>query len=297
MRWSATLATASDSACRTEIASIRGGSPTALERKIASSRFCVLEQGDVEDARAVAAGGDLVGAGRVRAQAALPVPPQLLGGEPAHALDEAALDLADVQRRIQRLAAVVKDVDALDPVLAGQRVDRDLAAGGAIGEVVERPAGAGGAVPVDLGRLVEAGRGERDPAHVGLPDQGAEAGSPGCRPAPGWAGTRPARCGTDQCSAAKSIRRCLIVARRRQRRLAVEVGAGGGGGGRGVGHLAGGGGGDPHLVEVDLELLGHHLGHLGVEALPHLGAAMVQVHAAVGVDVHQRAGLVVGGQR
>ena len=54
-------------------------------------------------------------------------------------------------------------------------------------------------------------------------------------------------------------------------------------------------GGDPHLVDVDLELLGHHLGHLGVEALPHLGAAVVQVHAAVGVDVHQRAGLVVGG--
>ena len=32
----------------------------------------------------------------------------------------------------------------------------------------------------------------------------------------------------------------------------------------------------------------HHLGHLGVESLAHLGAAVVHQHRAVGVDVHQR---------
>jgi hypothetical protein len=36
----------------------------------------------------------------------------------------------------------------------------------------------------------------------------------------------------------------------------------------------------------------HHLRHLGVQALAHLGAAVVHEHRAVGVDVHQRAGLV-----
>ena len=45
-------------------------------------------------------------------------------------------------------------------------------------------------------------------------------------------------------------------------------------------------------VEIDLELLGDELGDLGHQALAHLGAAVVQLHAAVGVDVQQRARLV-----
>ena len=43
---------------------------------------------------------------------------------------------------------------------------------------------------------------------------------------------------------------------------------------------------------ADAEFLGHHLRDLDVEPLPHLGAAMVQVHRAVLIDMHQRAGLV-----
>ena len=46
------------------------------------------------------------------------------------------------------------------------------------------------------------------------------------------------------------------------------------------------------VSSVDLELLGHHLRDLDVEPLPHLGAAVVQMDRAVGIDVHQRAGLV-----
>ena len=42
----------------------------------------------------------------------------------------------------------------------------------------------------------------------------------------------------------------------------------------------------------DLQLVGDDLRHLGDQALAHLGAAVVQMHAAVGVEVHQRAGLV-----
>jgi hypothetical protein len=40
------------------------------------------------------------------------------------------------------------------------------------------------------------------------------------------------------------------------------------------------------------QLVGHDLRHLGVQALAHFGAAVVHLHAAVGVDMHQRAGLV-----
>jgi hypothetical protein len=45
-------------------------------------------------------------------------------------------------------------------------------------------------------------------------------------------------------------------------------------------------------VDIDAEHLGHHLRHLDVDALSHLGAAVVHLHRTVGVDMHQRAGLV-----
>jgi hypothetical protein len=45
-------------------------------------------------------------------------------------------------------------------------------------------------------------------------------------------------------------------------------------------------------LEAHAQLVRHDLRHLGVEALAHLGAAVVHQHRAVGVDVHQRAGLV-----
>jgi len=44
----------------------------------------------------------------VRAQPAPLVPPQLLGRKPAEPLDEAALDLAEVDRRIERAPDVVE---------------------------------------------------------------------------------------------------------------------------------------------------------------------------------------------
>ena len=104
----------------------------------------------------------------------LGVEDQLLGGEPAHALHEAALDLADVDRRVQRAPAIVQDVDAHDPVLAGEGVDDDLGAGRPVGEVEERPAAALGPVPGDLRRLVEAGLRELDPRLDAAPRELAE---------------------------------------------------------------------------------------------------------------------------
>ena len=56
---------------------------------------------DLEVRGDVAGGGDFVGAGCVGGEIALVVPHQLLGGQPAHALDESAFDLADVDGRVQ----------------------------------------------------------------------------------------------------------------------------------------------------------------------------------------------------
>ena len=67
---------------------------------------------DAEIGRHVGGDRNLVGGGRMREQAALLVEDQLLGGEPAHALHEAALDLADIDGRIQRASDIVEDVDA-----------------------------------------------------------------------------------------------------------------------------------------------------------------------------------------
>ena len=163
-RWSSRLAMASRIASHTAIASISGGSPIALERKIVASRL-----GASANMRALKIGGtsrlpgNLVGRGAVGAQPPFCVPPQLFGGEPAHALHERALDLAQVDRRIERAAAVLEQLGAQDARLAGERVDRDLGGGRAIDEIVERPAGIGGEVPMDLRRAIEARRRQRYP--------------------------------------------------------------------------------------------------------------------------------------
>ena len=66
----------------------------------------------------------------------------------------------------------------------------------------------------------------------------------------------------------------------------------------GVGHLGGRRRGDLDLLDVDLKLFGNHLGHLGKEPLPHFSAAMVQMNAAILVDMDQGARLieVAGGE-
>jgi len=94
----------------------------------------------------------------VGSKVALVVEDQFFGGQPTHALNEAALDLAPVDGRVQRPADVVQDIDAQGAVLAGQGVDDHLGAGRAVGVVVERMAGVGGAVVVDLRGGVIAGR-------------------------------------------------------------------------------------------------------------------------------------------
>ncbi len=60
---------------------------------------------------------------------ALVVKDQFLGGQPSHALHKSALDLADIQRRVERRTHIMKNIDAFDFHLAGQRINHYFAAG------------------------------------------------------------------------------------------------------------------------------------------------------------------------
>ena len=51
------------------------------------------------------------------------------------------------------------------------------------------------------------------------------------------------------------------------------------------------------LSTSNAELLGHHLRDLDIEPLPHLGAAVIEMHRAVGIDMDKRARLVEMGER
>ena len=189
----------------------------------------------------------------------------------------------------------MQDVGAVDQIFAGQRIDRDFGAGGAIGEIVERRAAAGLAVPMDLRRLVEAGGRQLHAGEIGLLDEIGEGDFARRRSCTRFGRKMTFAGSTLQLLGGEGDQPFLDLAGGVEGGHAVEVGAGGGGGRRGVRHLAGGRRGDLHAVDIDLEAVGQHLRHLGVEALAHLGAAMVQVDRAVLIDMHQRARLVEGG--
>ncbi len=91
---------------------------------------------------------------------------------------------------------------------------------------------------------------------------------------------------SDKSHAAADLDRCIVS------RHAVEIGARGGGGGRGVGHLIGGRGADLNTLDVDLKNVGNDLCNLDEQPLPHLGTAVIEMDAAVGIDVHEGARLV-----
>ena len=219
------------------------------------------------------------------------MPHQLLHRQPAHALDEGALDLAHVHRRVQRRAHVVQHVGPRQLPLAGQRVDDDLAHGRTVREVIERPALQGVAVPVQLRRGVEAVAPQLHARHVGLQREVGEGDAlavdddlvVGEAHVLRVAAPFPRREGGET---------VLDLPRRVLRRLAVQVAARRRRGGRGVGDLLRVGGRHAHALEVHAQLVRDDLRHLGVQPLAHLGAAVVHEDRAVVVDVHQRARLV-----
>ena len=226
-----------------------------------------------------------------RQETGLGVPDELFHRHPAHALDETALDLADVHGRVERLADIVQQVGAQKLPLAGEGVDDDLAHRRAIGVVVERVAGHGLGVPRQARRGVEAVGPQLHAVEVRVGHDGAEIKLlarhehlvVGKAHVLGLAAV-----------ALRDVGRQAItdLARRILRRLAVQVRAGGCGRGRGVGHLAGVGGREAHAFEVHAQLVRHHLHHLGVQALAHLGAAVVHEDGTIEVHVHEGARLV-----
>ena len=128
-------------------------------------------------------------------------------------------------------------------------------------------------VPVQALGPVEAGRPQLDPAEVRLADQVVP---------------------LDLATRGDGRQPLLDLVAGVLDRAAVEVRAGAGGGGGGVRHLVGAGRRQPDLLQRDAERGRGDLDHLGVQALAHLGAAVVDQHRAVLVDVHERAGLVEG---
>ena len=98
--------------------------------------------------------------------------------------------------------------------------------------------------------------------------------------------------GTPKCSAATSVMRVLICSAALSAAMPLRSEPGGCGGRRRVRHLAGRGRRHADIAEVDAERLRHHLRDLDEQTLAHLGAAVVEHHAAIGIDVHQRARLV-----
>ena len=185
----------------------------------------------------------------------------------------------------------MQHVGAQQPPLAGQGVDDDLAERRAVGEVEEGLALQPLSVPVQAGRGVEAVAPELDARGIGLRDQLGEGQR--LRARRHLAAGELHRLGRHLPARGDEGRQAVAdLARRVLRGLAVQVGAGGGGGGGGVGHLVRVGGADPHPLQGQAQLVRDHLRDLGVQALAHLGAAVVHQHRAVGVDMHQRAGLV-----
>ncbi len=203
---------------------------------------------------------DLVGGRRVRHQLAVRVPPQLLGGQPAHALDEGALHLADVDGRVQRLAGVVQRIGAQQLPFAGQRVDH------ALPSTPRRRRSSRTAGPAASSGPSAAWAWRRS-----RPDHSCTRASVGLR-APGRRTDMRSSPATTQVVAEAHLRRrrtprlargeggqpLADLARRVLRGLAVQVGAGGGGRRRGVGHLAGIGGGHAHALQADAQLVRHH---------------------------------------
>ena len=190
----------------------------------------------------------------------------------------------------------MQKVGAQHPHLAGQRVDRDFGAGGAVGEVEERTPFRSEPIPMDLRRLVIAGVRRLHARQTAGLRKLAEAHGDIAREDPPVAELD--RLGRDvPRMGRKSGHSRLDRAGSDFRRHAVEVGSRRGGGRRGVGNLGRIGRGDAHEMQWNAKLFRNDLRDLGEQPLPHLRAAVIEMDRAVGIDVDKRGGLVERDER
>ena len=239
----------------------------------------------------VAGGGNFVGAGGVGGQHAALVPHQLLGGQPTHALHKTAFNLADVDGGVDGPANILKDVHPKHAGLTRQRVNRHFGASRAIGKVVKRPPGEGGFVVMNLGDAVKAIAPQLDAVGIGELDHIVE----GARAAGRGDLAAGKLHGIDVDAIQPGYKLGQVAAHLAGGKLGgagVQVRAGRRGRGRRIGHLAGVAGGRQYGVVRNTQLVRHDLVDLGVQPLAHFSAAVVDLHRAVQVDMHQRPGLV-----
>ncbi len=185
----------------------------------------------------------------------------------------------------------MENVDGQHLMLAGQRVDRDFGHGSAIGEIIEGASLMRLPVIGNVGRRIIAGGGKRNAANMRFATQMRKGQPLGARDH-AFGGKMHLAVGAAE-GAGKEPGQPFAD---RHRRLigghAVQVRTGRGGGGRCIGHLVGARGGDPHPVDRHGKDVGDDLRHLDIQPLPHFRAAMIDLDRPVGIDQHQRAGLI-----
>ena len=185
----------------------------------------------------------------------------------------------------------MQDVYLQHAALAGERVNRHLRAGRAVGKVVERSARQGGFVVVDFGRTVKAVTPQLNAVGVGEFHNFIKRARRFGRdhtPAFKAHGTRSA---TVQ-PAHKCSQVVADIARRKLGGAAIQVSACGCCGRGSIGNFAGVTCRGQHALKRHAELIGNDLADFGVQSLAHFGATVVHLHAAVQVNVNQRTGLI-----
>ena len=65
----------------------------------------------------------LVGARRMGSELTFVIPPKLFSGQPAHPLNECALHLPTVNRRVERAAHIMQNISARDTIFACKRIN------------------------------------------------------------------------------------------------------------------------------------------------------------------------------
>ena len=175
--------------------------------------------------------------------------------------------------------------------LAGERVNRHFSTRRTIGKVVKRPPGEGGFVVVDFGCAVKAIAPQLDA--VGIREFDDLCKRPAAVRRADLPATKAHRTRAAVVQPADELRQVVPHgAGSVLRRACIEVGACGRCSGRCVGDFAGVAGGTQNALKSHTQLVGHNLRHLGVQTLTHFSAAVVDLHAAVQVHMHQATGLV-----
>jgi hypothetical protein len=234
----------------------------------------VLEHADVEHLGDVPEAGDLVRAGPLGEDLARVAQPQgFLGGEPALALHEGALNLPVVDGRVDGTADIHLDVAAEVGPVPGQRVDLDFGDGGALRKVKVHQPGVLLPLVTEIRGCVESVGGEVDTVKVSRLGEFLHGGVR-----------------TQLLPVGLETRVDLLAGI--VNGVTIEVGGGGGCGGGCVCNRVGCSFRDEDVINWHAEGFGGDHGHLCMESLPHFRSTVGDEDGAIVVYMNQSAGLV-----